>query len=271
MNRIPREADVLFEVEVRRIVNSGATVTFNEEEAPEENEHPFEKTYKFAEACMQAGNDMFKKVKLKEAIKQYNKAGDALERCLMRDSFDEEKQQQLLYKIYGNLLIVWVKLEEPRKACINFNKLNKLCIGSSLRLSAKAHFNHGKALMMFAEYKRARGQLLAARAIEPGNSEISRELKKLDGILQQNANRNKAMGLALIGGGGSKCDEEFRKYVQELCIDLKNDMTSKQYSLPDELPKGHVDLIKQICPRYGLVVKTFGTEKDPKYYISKIE
>ncbi|KAJ8959434.1 hypothetical protein NQ318_022126 [Aromia moschata] len=177
LHRVPAEAEVLFEIELIEIINAGAATTF--QNLPAEKQKQFSFVYDYCLALCAKGKDLFGKNTL-AAIKEYNTAVSKLEMAHMEDYNDECKQQELLLRLYTNLLVCYTKIEEPKKACTNFNKINELLRGTDIKISAKCYYNNAKCLRMLGEYNLAKKRLDKAYKLEPKNPDILAEMVVLE-------------------------------------------------------------------------------------------
>ncbi|XP_030763019.1 inactive peptidyl-prolyl cis-trans isomerase shutdown [Sitophilus oryzae] len=177
MDRIPPNSSVLFEIELIEIIESSAAEHY--ENLPQEKRTEFSEVYKYCMSQCAKAKDLFGR-SIISAIKQYNMAVSALENAVLSEYEDQVKQQELLYKLYSNLLVCYTKVEEPKKACINFNKINQMVQGSDMKISAKAYYNNAKCLRMLGDYSLAKRRLQCAYKLNPKNPEILQEFKIID-------------------------------------------------------------------------------------------
>lgn len=172
LNRIPPEATVLFEIEIVKYINCEALPWF--ETLTEEEQKQFENVYKYSLAiCLKAKELVNSNVKL--AIREYNRIASRLEYCELKNMDEQEKLEVLLLRIYTNLVVCCMKINEPRKTCINANKIFNLVKGTELQVPVKVYFNVAKAYRLLGEYKPAEKYLGMAKALEPGSTAISEE------------------------------------------------------------------------------------------------
>lgn len=182
LGRIPPESTVLFEVELLKYVNCEAITSFDR--LTDEEKREFENVYKYAQALCLKAKDLVT-ANLKAAIKQYNIAASKLEYAQLKDYSDQELQQSLLLKIYTNLVVCYMKIKEPRKTCINANKVFNLVKKTDLKVPVKVYFNVAKAYRMLCEYDKAEKYLSLAKKIEPGSTTISEEQVVLERVKNQ--------------------------------------------------------------------------------------
>ncbi|KAJ8931562.1 hypothetical protein NQ314_015509 [Rhamnusium bicolor] len=195
LNRVPPNSEVLFEIELIDIVNVGAATTF--QNLPEEKQKRFTHVYDYCLALCAKGKDLFGK-NINATIREYNTAVGKLERAEMEDNNDELKQQELLLKLYTNLLVCYTKIGEPKKGCINFNKIRELTRGTDIKISAKCYYNNAKCLRMLGEYNLAKKRLETAYKLEPKNPDILTEMVTLENEHQSYKKKEIELSKALI-------------------------------------------------------------------------
>ncbi|ENN79746.1 hypothetical protein HUJ04_003840 [Dendroctonus ponderosae] len=194
MERIAPNATVLFEIELLEIIESKSNDFQN---LPEEEKNDFSQVYNFCLSQCTKGKKLFSR-NITSAIREYNIAVAALEKAQLEQYDEQVKQQELLYKLYSNLLVCYTKNEEPRKGCINFNKIKYLACGKEVQVSAKAYFNNAKCLRMLGEYDLAKSRLQKAYDLEPRNSDILQEFKVIDREHKKYQDKQKLMANAFV-------------------------------------------------------------------------
>ncbi|XP_044750614.1 inactive peptidyl-prolyl cis-trans isomerase shutdown [Coccinella septempunctata] len=172
LGRVPQNATVLFEIELQEVVNSGATISYEKLEESEKNS--FKEVYAYCLSLCERAKDKFRK-NVKESLKDYNTAVSKLELVQMKDYSEQEKQQELLLRVLGNVLVCNTVLGNPKKGCCAANRIYQMCKGTTLKISAKTYFSHAKCLRMLGEFVQARAKLEQARKLEPQNPEIANE------------------------------------------------------------------------------------------------
>ncbi|XP_066148446.1 inactive peptidyl-prolyl cis-trans isomerase FKBP6 [Euwallacea fornicatus] len=195
LDRIPPNAVILFQVELIEIIESAASEMYKV--LPEEQKNDFNNVYKFCISQCTKAKDLFNR-NIRSAIKDYNMAVAALERAQLHSYEDQVSQQELLYKLYSNLVVCYTKVQEPKKACINFNKIRDLVKGTDLKISAKAYFNNARCLRMLGDYDLAKSRLQKAHNLEPRNPEILNEFKVIDEETRKCKERHKKMAEAFV-------------------------------------------------------------------------
>ncbi|KAF2880877.1 hypothetical protein ILUMI_25293 [Ignelater luminosus] len=274
--RIPPEATVLFEIEIKNCVDSGACLTYAE--LDEEKQKYFDEVYKYCIALCDNAKELYKKDMIKQAIKRYNIGVSKLETCTLKDYASQEKQQELLHLFYRNLVIAYTKIKKPRRACGNFNKLSRICKGACLKIPTKVYFQHARSLMLLGDYDFAERQLRQAQRLEPQNNDITREFINLDLKRKESLNCEKSLAQAIFNNTKinrephevDEIAEEFKNLLTSYCKDLINDANNTRYSLPNELTNTAIQYVKSEVVKHGLKFEVTKDGATEKYFISKV-
>lgn len=176
LGRVPENATILFEIELHEMVDIGSTILYDK--LPEEEKDTFKEVYAYCLSLCERGKDKFKK-NVREALKDYNLAVSKLELVQMKNYSEQEKQQTLLLRVLGNVLVCNTILENPKKGCIAANNIYQICKGTTMKIPAKSYFSHAKCLRMLGHFSDARNKLEQARRIEPQNPDIANEFIRL--------------------------------------------------------------------------------------------
>nr|CAH7767697.1 unnamed protein product [Callosobruchus chinensis] len=196
LDRVPKNSEVLFEVELLEIVDSGAASTF--QKLPEDQQKEFQHVYEYCLALCAKGKDIFGK-NIQGAIKEYNTAVYKLEHCMLQDMADQEKQQELLLRLYTNLLVCYTKTEEPKRGCTNFNKIKDLVKGTELRIPPKCYFNNAKCLRILGEFELAKKRLNVAYRAEPKNPDVLNLMLNIERDITKSKREQMEKSRAMLG------------------------------------------------------------------------
>ncbi|GJQ77201.1 shu [Trypoxylus dichotomus] len=274
LSRVPPDTQVLFEIEIKNCLNTGPIQSFQKLSKSEQQE--FKSVLPYAEALHQKGNAFFKQNLTKQAVKEYNTAVSKLENCTLADYKDQEIQQQLLLKLYSNLVNAYTKIQVPRKACSIANQIYHLVRGTSLEVPAKVFFHNARALMMLGDYQSAKQKLQAAKRRCPNNEEIGKEFLKLEQLIRENREREVKLAKAIFknldkdkkdapGGDTEGVTEDFKETLKEYFSELVTDTENTQYNLPDDLNELELQHIRTTAPQFNLILG----EKSGKYFVYK--
>ncbi|NWR60190.1 FKBP6 isomerase, partial [Bucorvus abyssinicus] len=170
---IPRNATVVFEVEVLDFLDSAESDPFFELTPEQQDTFPLEKVLKVSDTERQFGNYLYNNRNFEGAKERYKRALSILGRS---PSSEAEQCQINASKLLVllNLSLTYLKLERPTRALAYGEKALKID-----QRNAKALFRCGQACLCMTQYERARDFLVRAQRIEPFNRDINDELKKL--------------------------------------------------------------------------------------------
>lgn len=271
LSRVPPDSQVLFEIEVKNCLNTGSTLLYPN--LNKEDQQSFKYVYEYAGGLHLKGNAFFNSNLIKQAIKEYNMAVSKLEMCTLADYTDQELQQELLLKLYTNLVIAYTKIQVPRKACTNANEAYHLVKGTPLKVPAKVYFHNARALMMLGDYEGAKQKLQIANKMAPNNEDIGKEFVKLEELIKKNHQREVKLARAIFKNVDSTkknesqddVTEEFKETLKEYLNELIDDPVNTQYNLPDDLSEVELNYIKANIAQFNLV---FGG-RNGKYFVYK--
>lgn len=206
--RIPPKSTVLFEIELKKIMNVGAIASYNS--LPTERQKEFSQIYRYAQAACVKAKELVNK-NIKAAIREYNIVSEKLETCEMQNIEEEEKQQQLLLRIYTNLMVCHNKVSAPKKACTAANKIFYMAKGTKMVVPTKVYFHQAKAYRMLGEYERAAQRLKIAQRRDPHNTAIAEEFVSLEKERKEAEEKEKSMARAMINSNDNNNKEDVKK------------------------------------------------------------
>lgn len=270
LSRVPPDTQVLFEVEIKNCLNTGSIQSYQNLEKSEQQQ--FKNIYEYAEALRRKGNSFFGSNLIKQAIKEYNVAVTKLENCTLADYTDQEIQQELLLKLYSNLVNSYTKIQVPRKACTIANQAYHLVKGTTLKIPAKIYFHNAKALMMLGDYESAKQKLQIANKMCPRNQEIAVEFVNLEQLMKKSHQREVKLARAIFKNvdkdkkeSPDNVTEEFKETMRNFFTELIDDPVDMQYNLPDDLNETELNYIRANAIQFNVV---FG-ERNGKYFVYK--
>lgn len=195
----------------------------------------------------QSGIDNFKQGAWVKAAGAFHKAILRLEMCQMRNEDEEKDQQELLIKLYTNLMTCHNKMDKPKQVCSAFKELSRLTDTSK---NAKALYAHGKALMSLGEYERAKEALTKSSRLKP-NDDVSEQLRKLDQKHSAHKTQElnlwrKAMGNAepYVPQHPSEVTDKFKETIKEIVENFENNTQETRVDLPQFLTQSEIAAIK---------------------------
>ncbi|XP_044272134.1 inactive peptidyl-prolyl cis-trans isomerase shutdown [Tribolium madens] len=192
LNRIPPNSVVLFEIELCTIKEC---LTQNTQEV---NEKEFKHVHPKCLTLCVKGKDMFRLKDYQGAIKQYTTAVNKLEDALLENYDEQLKCEELLVRLYTNLLVCCTHAEIPKRGCLFAQKIYEMAKNDTFKVSAKVFFNHAKCQRMLGSYNKAERNFLQARALEPKNEEIKQELDSLIKAKEEFKKQQAKLGKALL-------------------------------------------------------------------------
>lgn len=270
--RVPKKATILYEVEV---LQSTDTLPATDKLNTNLDDMTFPEVLKVVKQLITNANAIIERSSnYRAAIREYNQAASRLEMVKLTNYEEQQEQNENLLRLYTNLAISYNRIQNPQRCCINCDKVYKLVKGTSLVIPTKLYYNHAKALMNLNDFRRAEMQLRKASTRAQSNTDIVRLYLKLNKMMEESEEREKALAKAMIGNNksaDSPPSEELMEIVKNLCEELKNDDEKVQYSLPDKLSEGELKFIKNTVKEYGFVFNITAEKDDSyKYKITKV-
>lgn len=289
--RVPASADILFSAKIIEIEDpNGGTENVEDEE--NRINKSFKNLWKEAAKSHKNASDHFQLGNYSRAIDIYRKWIKKLENAGMKSDEEEEKQKQMLIKMYQNVCVCYNKIEKPEKTCVMMRELEKLTpIGDN----PKALYAKAKANMLLNNFKEARRYFMIADRLTPTDTSISKALHELNRRETKKAQYEKETEeLARkfheealeMKEENRKKEEERRKEKEELnqhlekfkeklegkIVNLKNDDEIDNLCIStDNFTHYHIELAEEICQQHQVQLK--GTEfingNEKIYYLSK--
>lgn len=262
--RIPANAFVLFEVELRTFSDSGATVNY--QSLNEKEQTTFTEIYKYSSGLCAKANEFFKKHNYKTAMREYNIAISKLEFCELPTYEDQEQQHKLLLRLYINLAITYNMLNQPGKCCTSCNKIYYITKGTTLQIPAKVYFHNARALIKLSNFHMAKKRLMQAKSMEPNNPEIYEEFKVLEAAQKKAQEIERTLAQAFLQTNinfketKKSVSDEFKKAIEDVCNDMMNDKVEDNYKLPSKLNVDEKRCVERIAREYRLQYKEDGSD-----------
>lgn len=187
--RIPPKADILAVVQLLEIEETG------DEQAIETLPDEYKKKYLYVEEkaneVMKKAMDLYKQGRYSHSCRNYHTIARSLEFCNLANEDEEIRHQKFLVKIYTQLMLCYIKMEDWKKTCSMFNELKQIS-ASNLNTNFQAHLNHGIALGKLGEFDRSLGHLRIAQKIDPHNRVVNKELVIVNETKQKTAAADKS-------------------------------------------------------------------------------
>ncbi|KAM5181639.1 inactive peptidyl-prolyl cis-trans isomerase FKBP6 isoform 2-T2 [Mantella aurantiaca] len=173
---IPPSSTVLFEIQMLDFLDTAESDSFYDMHPHHRASFPLAKVLEIANTERKFGNYLFKRNRFHDAKDRYKRAFSYLSRIA---NSEEEKRQleAACLPVNLNLSLTYFKLERP---CSSLQWGEKaLAIDNK---NVKALFRCGQACLELREYEKAHTFLLGAQKLQPFNSEINSELKRLSSL-----------------------------------------------------------------------------------------
>ncbi|XP_018412624.1 PREDICTED: inactive peptidyl-prolyl cis-trans isomerase FKBP6, partial [Nanorana parkeri] len=195
---IPASATVLFEIEMLDFLDTAEADSFFVLSPHHQSVFPLDKVLEIATTERRFGNYLFKRNRFHDAKDRYKRASS----CLSRDGKSEEERRQLeaaRLPVNTNLALTYMRLERPGSSLQWGEKA--LAIDNK---NVKALFRCGQACLELKEYEKARTFLLRAQRLEPFNSEINGELKRLSSYYKEYMDQQRELCLRMFAQKASR-------------------------------------------------------------------
>lgn len=280
--RIPPSSDILVTIKIIKSEDG--------ENESSNGRNIFEKNRKEVHKMMLVAENHFNAREFHEAIKIFRKWIDKLEKTPLKDEEEENKQKQILIKMYQNVSLCYNKTNMPEKTCLMIRDLERL---TSIKSNVKALYAKGFANMMLYNFRLARKCFEDAERIMPDLRNISATIRELDKLESQKNKFRKEQNRVLMQmeleaqremkkktkkvekeRQQQKKLDEFETEIEELVIEFKNNQTIEKmtWTKDIELDSGwKIEVLEQLCQKHQLHLKGFKKIKSEStiYYMSK--
>lgn len=186
--RIPKEAAVLFEIELISFVDQVASDEFENFSEEERKKTSLDEILKVAESLRMTGNEAFNLKQIGRAAGKYSQALRLLENTNLSDEAEENLMKKSALKLYLNLCLCNMKQARYGRSCKYARKA--LDVDSK---NVKALFRLGQSLRKMSDYEEAKKQITKARRLSPDNGDILKELHVLDADIKKSSRENKEL------------------------------------------------------------------------------
>ncbi|XP_055613754.1 inactive peptidyl-prolyl cis-trans isomerase shutdown [Uranotaenia lowii] len=217
--------------------------------------------------------DFFKRNLVSNAINDYHKAVNFLERCTVKDEAEQKEQIETLIQLYTSLAVCYNKKDNPRRACSMINEIRRI---GNLDTLSRALFHEGRALMNLGDYQRAKTSLLKAQKLEPTNRDIAKELKVLNERWEKHRNDEKAICAKAFGLKERKdervTDEQvkFTDIMKRTMEGFVSDEKSKQLTLPEGLTAKEMNIVQGLADDFALKLSLYKDNSKDFYRLEKL-
>ncbi|XP_048751940.2 inactive peptidyl-prolyl cis-trans isomerase FKBP6-like isoform X2 [Ostrea edulis] len=224
--RIPKDATVMYEVELMNFVEHGGVDEIELLSEEERQQISFDDLLKACKAYRQEAKLQFDSSSYKRAVGLYRKAVMMLEKAHLKNEEEEETHQSQLLKLYLNLAICCTKLADS-KHCINWCKRALEICHTDNESRTKALYHYAKALRCQFHFKEAKAKLKKAQQLSNGrNKSVNDELAVLERLMQQEfiaeKELNKRMFSQPKGISNEEKEKENKRHqdMEEHCMEV---------------------------------------------------
>ncbi|XP_055837327.1 inactive peptidyl-prolyl cis-trans isomerase shutdown-like [Episyrphus balteatus] len=256
--RVKPKADGLFIIEC---VDFNAVGDMNAtDELSDENRNKFPAVVIKAKEVHLKGIDFFGQSMYKNACKAFMKAVNALNFCQLKNEEEQEQQTAFLIKLHTNLAVCYNKLNQFNKAILMCREIRRL---ANDKMSCKALFQEGRALLMLGEFTRARTLLIRAQNIEPNNVDVNKELKTLEMRYSNYKNNERELwtrAISVIKRDENKMnrtaendtDSSFREGMSNVIQSLNKTENFKSFELPTGLTSKEINVVDELAKEMNM-------------------
>jgi len=190
--RVPPNAEILAEIQVICMEQTDEPIDLMNH--AELSQLPYADVWKYVENKLEQGKALFNRGKHGSACNRYRRARDLLEsRVFVPDGFSKEERTAALGKLYRNLALCYLQLENPAAAVDNA----ELAFELNDR-DAKALYLWAKAIFLQGDYHEALKLVEQAQKMA-STKEIRDLILKIDAKIVEYENAAKAQAQKMLG------------------------------------------------------------------------
>lgn len=261
--RIPANAEILYEVQIIKFIVGKDAVEFEDMAPEDQRQAPFQKLVGVYHCENHLASDLFRKNMYRAAIGRYRRIANLLQDVSVANEEEDEQRNGYLLKLYLNLSVCYLNVQNPQKALIYADLALKLDPNN-----VKGLYRLGKALYLTGSYDRAEHYLYLANKHKPYDASITQTIKDLERKRKYHQDWEKMFCQKMFGETKLKSDVKFDEpadFVQ--CIDeeiqefLKSD--ESEYAFPPSFTESQLEVVKYIARANNLafVSKILNREK----------
>ncbi|GFR29616.1 inactive peptidyl-prolyl cis-trans isomerase FKBP6 [Trichonephila clavata] len=252
--RIPENAEILYEVQIIKFIAGKAAVEFEEMSLEAQKQASFEKIVGVYHCENQMATDLFRRRMYKPAISRYRRVVNLLQDISVANEEEDKQRNEYLLKLYLNLSICYLNVQNPQKALIYADLALKLDPDN-----VKGLFRMGKALYLAGSYDRAEHYLHLAKKQKPFDKSITQAIKELEKKRKVHKDWEKMFCEKMLGSGETKLKsdvtfEEPADFV--LCIEeqMKEFLQSEEmeFTFPPSFNESQLEVVKHFARTYDL-------------------
>lgn len=271
--RVRPKADGLFIIE---LVDFNAVGDINAmDHLTDEDRNKFSVVYAKAKQIHLKGIDFFGQSMYKNACMAFMKAINALNFCQLNSEDEQEQQSVFLIKLYTNLAVCYNKLNQCNKTILMCRELRRL---TNNKLSCKALFQEGRALLNLGDYVKSRTLLIKAQKLEPNNTDVNKELKTLEMRYKKYKDNEKDLWTRAISMKTNEVKQNknfeneanltFRKEMLNVIESLKKTENFNSFELPAGLTSNEIKVVDELAKEMNMKLQ-FSPLDNSKYTLMK--
>ncbi|BFZ18347.1 hypothetical protein BsWGS_21386 [Bradybaena similaris] len=290
--RIPKEASLIFDVEVLHFVEQEGVDDYYSL-TPDERREKLKYTdiEKVVKAENAEAKEYFENKNCLKSLGKYKRAQNVLEAYNLKNAEEERLWKKQILKVYVNCAVCCHNLGHFGRTityCNQALELDRSCV--------KAHYFKGKALHSLGSFKDATESLKRARNLEPSNSCISKALQSLARSMRDHELFEKNMYSKMFSNAskGSEpettapqkdaskndndsegveygtCSDAFRNLVREQFEKFQKDSGMTEMPFPEiQMTPAEIECILSTATDLGMDVKKKGTGNATRYEVYK--
>ncbi|XP_035727793.1 uncharacterized protein LOC118444057 [Vespa mandarinia] len=260
--RILPNEEVMFIIHLVDFLDNGSAYSYLNLNMEEQK--LFSNIVKSVNDLLNTAKHNFTNMKIKKAIRQYEKTIRLLEDAELKDDKEEEEVKRLLSRSYNNLAICFNKEEMPRRAAIACNKVPIPTV--------KTYFNRGKALVKIGEYTKGLKELQIAYKMEPNDKDIYKEICLANEKYNKHNEIEKRLWFNCFNSSKQEKNEcEFQKAAREMCESFVRDNYLSRQPFPEGLTREEENYIREQAAAFGLNVVSQTKYGKNILYLTKIK
>ncbi|XP_055917288.1 inactive peptidyl-prolyl cis-trans isomerase shutdown-like [Eupeodes corollae] len=273
--RVKPKADGLFIIEC---VDFNAVGDINATDSlTDEDRNKFPAVIAKAKDVHLKGIDFFGQGMYKNACKAFMKAVHALNFCQLKNEEEQEQQTAFLIKLHTNLAVCYNKLNQSNKTILMCREIRRL---TNNKMSCKALFQEGRALLMLGEFARARALLVKAQNLEPSNADVNKELKTLELRYSKYIDNEKELwtrAMSVMKQSKDKqkkpsqndTDTAFREEMASIIESLKKNENFKSFELPSGLTPKEISVVNELAIEKNMKLQSSPLENSTYTLVKK--
>lgn len=234
------------------------------------------KLLKEAAKSLKLASEEFKLYNFSKAIDIYRKWIEKLENARLNNDEEENKQKQMLIKMYQNVCVCYNKINKPEKSCVMMRELEKL---TPISENPKALYAKAKANMLLNNFNEARRYFMIVNRLTPNDAAVSEALKELnrrenakirhEKEEEELARKFQSEAVEMAKERKERAEErrreqdnwnhhldEFKNTLKKTIEDFKeNDTKRIGLATTEDFTHHHIEIAEEMCQQNGIELK----------------